>query len=151
MLAIRESILGAMSLRPNMTMTIHHIQRAVFLIEAGIYGDPTSIKTGYGFQPGAYGPVSHDVFNEICQLSNGRSLASISSGSVSTRPIGLATYILLEKGYAEGLCVMSSLSSVRRHGFIESVTWVNNSTIEEMAASFRQHYPEFCINELQEE
>jgi hypothetical protein len=139
----REAILGAMCLRPNMTMTIHHIQRAVFLVEVGFYGDPIANTTGFGFHPGAYGPVSHEVFNEVCQLASGRSIAALSG-------IGLSTYIPLESGYAEGLSILSSLSPVRRHGFIETVTWVNNSTIEEMAASFRQCYPEFITNELQE-
>jgi hypothetical protein len=132
-----------MSLRPNMTMTIHHMQRALFLVEVGIYGDQLP-PTGYQFLPGSYGPVSNEVYMEAMQLSIDGSIAAISSK-------GMATYISMEKGYAEGLVIINSLSSVRRYGVIETITWVQNSTIEELAASFRRHYPEFCSNELQEE
>ncbi len=144
MLSSRDAILGAMSLRPNMIMTIHHIQRAMFLAEVGIFGDPTSIPTGYGFTPGAYGPVSNDIHKEILKLSFDGAIAALFGR-------GMGTYIPMEKGYAEGLVIVNSLSPVRRHGYIETVTWVQNSTIEELAASFRLHYPEFCTNELQEE
>ena len=144
MLSSREAILGAMSLRPNMTMTIHHIQRALFLTEVGMYGDPKCFPTGYGFNPGAYGPVSNEIHKEVLKLSFDGSIAALFGR-------GMGTYIAMEKGYAEGLMIVNSLSAVRRHGYVETITWVQNSTIEELAASFRLHYPEFCTNELQEE
>lgn len=144
LLSSREAILGAMSLRPNMTMTIHHIQRAIFLAEVGIYGDPSGPPTGYGFKPGIYGPVSNEIYKEVIKLSFEGSIAALFGR-------GMGTYISMEKGYAEGLMIVNSLSAMRRHGYIEIITWVQNSTIEELAASFRLHYPEFCTNELQEE
>jgi hypothetical protein len=143
MLSIKPALIAFMSLRPNMPMDIHHMQRGLFLIEVGLYGDPTSIPTGYAFRPGSYGPVSHDVYGAAMELSVEGRIATLNNHEV-------ATYIPLERGYAEGLAILSSLSSVRRYGFIETATWVQNCSIEELAESFRQHYPEFCSFGLEE-
>lgn len=144
MLSIRDAILGVMSLRPNMPISIGHLQRSIFLIEVGFFGDPKETPTGFNFYPGLQGPVSHDVHSAVVQLAFDGRLAVISGKEI-------ATYISVERGYAEGLAIVSSLSSVRRYGFIETITWVQNCSLEELAASFRNNYPEFCSNELQEE
>jgi hypothetical protein len=102
------------------------------------------MPTGFKFLPGSEGPVSNELHTMVVQLVFDGRIAAISCKDI-------ATYMSMERGYAEGLALLSSLSSVRRHGFLETVTWVQNCSIEEMAASFRNTYPEFCSNELQTE
>ncbi len=137
MLSINEAILCSLSLRPNMTLTAQRLQYCTFLIEVGLFGDPTSIPTGYGFKAGPDGPVSDQVYQACFGLEVHQKIGSL-LGHVA------ATYIALEDGYAEGLATLRGLSSVRRNGIIETVTHVKTHPMEEIAQWLKQAYPEFC-------